>query len=61
MNKAVRNCVEKCNISLEEAFRMAGMYPAKVLNLDSKVGKIDPGFTADLVLLTEDVEVIGCV
>jgi N-acetylglucosamine-6-phosphate deacetylase len=61
MNKAVKNCVDKCNIPLEEAFRMAGMYPAKVLNLDNKVGKIEPGFTADLVLLNENVEVIGCV
>ena len=44
MIKAVRNCVDNCNISLEEAFRMASLYPAKVLHLDNKIGKIEPGF-----------------
>lgn len=61
MIKAVKNCVEKCNISLEEALRMASLYPAKVLHLDNKTGKIEPGFRADFVLLDEGLEVIECV
>ena len=44
MIKAVKNCVEKCDISLEEALRMASLYPAKVLHLDNKTGKIETGF-----------------
>ena len=61
MIKAVRNCVDKCNISLEEALRMASLYPAKVLLLDNKTGKIEVGFKADFVLLNEELEVISCV
>jgi N-acetylglucosamine-6-phosphate deacetylase len=61
MIKAVKNCVDSCNISLEEALRMASLYPAKVLNLDTKTGKIEPGFRADFVLLNEELEVISCV
>ncbi|MEO8765421.1 MAG: N-acetylglucosamine-6-phosphate deacetylase [Ginsengibacter sp.] len=61
MMKAVKNCVEKCNILLEEALRMASMYPAKVLNLHTRTGKIEPGYQADLVLIDEELEVIGCV
>ena len=57
MIKAVKNCVDKCNISLEEALRMASLYPAKVLHLDNKTGKIEPGFNADFVLLDEELEV----
>jgi len=61
MIKAVKNCVDKCNISLEEALRMASLYPARVLGLENKTGKIEPGFRADLVLLNEELEVILCV
>jgi N-acetylglucosamine-6-phosphate deacetylase len=61
MIKAVKNCVNNCNISLEEALRMASLYPAKVLLLDNKTGKIEPGFRADFVLLDEELEVIACV
>lgn len=61
MIKAVKNCVDTCNISLEEALRMASLYPAKVLHLDNKTGKIEPGFKADFVLLDEELEVIACV
>jgi N-acetylglucosamine-6-phosphate deacetylase len=61
MMKAVKNGVDKCNISLEEALKMASLYPAKVLLLDNKTGKIEPGYQADFVLLDEELEVIGCV
>jgi N-acetylglucosamine-6-phosphate deacetylase len=61
MIKAIKNCVDKCNISLEEALRMASLYPAKVLHLDNKTGKIETGFNADFVLLNEELEVITCV
>jgi N-acetylglucosamine-6-phosphate deacetylase len=61
MIKAVKNCVDKCNISLEEALRMASLYPAKVLHLENKTGIIETGFKADFVLLNEELEVITCV
>ena len=61
MMKAVKNCVEKCAIPLEEALRMASLYPAKVLGMDTVTGKIEPGYQADLVLFDEDFSVLGCV
>jgi N-acetylglucosamine-6-phosphate deacetylase len=61
MIHAVKNCVDECHISLEEALRMASMYPAKVLGIDEKTGKIEPGFQADLVLLADNLDVIACV
>jgi N-acetylglucosamine-6-phosphate deacetylase len=61
MIKAVKNCVDECNISLEEALKMASLYPAKVLLLENKTGRIEPGFNADFVLLNEKLDVINCV
>jgi N-acetylglucosamine-6-phosphate deacetylase len=61
MIKAVRNCIDKCDIPLDEALRMASLYPARVLNLDNKTGKIETGFNADFVLLNEELGVITCV
>ncbi|HVZ96774.1 MAG TPA: N-acetylglucosamine-6-phosphate deacetylase [Chitinophagaceae bacterium] len=61
MAKAAKNCVEKCDIPLDEALRMASLYPAQVLGLDDITGKIEKGFRADLVLLNQDLDVIKCI
>lgn len=61
MMKAVKNAVEKCDIPLDEALRMANLYPAKVLGIDNVTGKIENGYKADLVLINEDLEVIDCI
>lgn len=60
MIKGVKNCVDKCDVTFEEALRMASLYPAKVLGLDNKIGKIEKGFNADLVMLNEQMEVLRC-
>ena len=51
MLQSVRNCVEKAGISLEEALRMASLYPARVLSMEEEYGKIHPGYRADLVAI----------
>ena len=61
MMKAVKNSVEKCDISLDEALRMASLYPAKVLGKDNETGKIKKGYKADLVLIDETLELIDCI
>ena len=61
MIKAVKNCVEQCDISLDEALRMASLYPAKVLGIDTQTGNIKKGYQADLVLLNEKLDVLNCV
>jgi N-acetylglucosamine-6-phosphate deacetylase len=59
MIKAVKNCIEKINIDLGEALRMVSLYPAKVLGLDHKLGKIKEGYKSKLVLLDKDINVIS--
>ena len=57
MATAVRNCVDLLGLPLEEAARMAATYPARFLGLGDRLGRIAPGFQADLVLLDEALRV----
>ena len=52
---AVRNCVMHAGIPVEEALRMATVYPAELINASGR-GKISPGFKADLIVLSNDFE-----
>ncbi|MEG0136455.1 MAG: amidohydrolase family protein, partial [Cetobacterium sp.] len=47
----VRNLVKYCDITLEEAIRMATLYPAKAVGIDNEFGKLQPGHFADIVFL----------
>jgi N-acetylglucosamine-6-phosphate deacetylase len=57
MQQAIQNCVEKANIPLEEAIRMATIYPAKVANLDQDLGSIEVGKRACFIHFTDDLEI----
>lgn len=50
MMKAVRNCVERAGISLDEALRMATLYPARLMKLDDRLGTIQLGMEASFVV-----------
>ena len=50
MISAVKNCVEMVGLDLGEALRMASLYPAEFLKLDDKMGRIAPGYQADMIL-----------
>lgn len=52
LEDALKNCIGKFGIPVEEALRMASLYPARFLNMAHRSGKIVPGFQADLVLLS---------
>ncbi len=52
---AVRNVIKFADVSLEEAVTMATINPAKVLGLDHKIGSIEPGKRADLVVIDQDI------
>lgn len=53
--KAVKNCVERAEIPLDEALRMASTYPAQVMKLADR-GKIEPGLKANLTIFSNDYE-----
>ena len=59
MASAVRNTVRRLGLPLDEACRMASQYPAQFIGLDGELGRIAPGYRADLVVLDERLEVQG--
>lgn len=61
MNKAVQNLVKYCNVDLAEALRMCSLYPAQVMNLHTGLGKIQVGYSAEIVVLSDKLEVVEIV
>jgi len=57
MASAVRFCVNALGVPLEEALRMASLYPAMFLRLDDKHGRLASGHVADIVHLGADLTV----
>ncbi len=48
---AVNNCVNMLGVDLEEAIRMASLYPAQFMGHDKNRGQLKVGYCADMVLL----------
>jgi N-acetylglucosamine-6-phosphate deacetylase len=49
MAAAVRNCVELLRVPLPEALKLASREPARFLGLDAQIGRLAPGYRADMV------------
>jgi N-acetylglucosamine-6-phosphate deacetylase len=58
MASAVRNAVSLLGLDLEEAARMASLYPATHLGLGNELGRIAAGFRANMVLVDDDIRVL---
>lgn len=57
MDSLVCNMVHLANVPIHEAVAMATSTPARVAGLASTKGTILPGYDADIVLLTKDLQV----
>lgn len=57
MDRAVRNAVNLLGLNIPQACRMASLNPASVLGLDDMIGKIKEGYSANMVLLDDTLEV----
>ena len=55
MDVGVKNLVKHCGITLEEAIRMATLYPAKAVKIDDRYGKLEPGYFADIVFIDKEL------
>jgi N-acetylglucosamine-6-phosphate deacetylase len=54
----VRNVIEMLGLPLHEAVHMASLYPAEFLGLAHELGRIEPGYRANLVLADERLNVL---
>ena len=58
MIRLVRNMVEAVGAPLHEAVRMATLNPARALGIENQKGQLSTGADADLVVLSEKLEVM---
>jgi N-acetylglucosamine-6-phosphate deacetylase len=58
MASCVRNAISMLGVPLPEAVRMASLYPAQFLGLDGQLGRIAPGYKANLVLADDQIRVL---
>jgi N-acetylglucosamine-6-phosphate deacetylase len=61
MIEAVQNTVEHAGIAIDEALRMATLYPATAMGLESKLGEIKPEFVANMTVFDQDYNVLATV
>ena len=57
MSAAVRNMVELAGLPVESVIPLATEVPARILGLADRKGKSERGYDADVVLLSEDLDV----
>ncbi|HEY3655004.1 MAG TPA: N-acetylglucosamine-6-phosphate deacetylase [Steroidobacteraceae bacterium] len=57
MASAVRNAVASLGLDVAAAARMASEYPAEFLGLGHELGRIAPGYRANLVVLDDEYQV----
>jgi N-acetylglucosamine-6-phosphate deacetylase len=60
MASALRNCVRLLDVPLSDALRFASRAPAEFLGLGNSLGRLAPGYRADMVALDPaDIRVLG--
>jgi N-acetylglucosamine-6-phosphate deacetylase len=57
MIEAVQNSVDHVGIPLDEALRMASLYPARAIGVDATLGSIEAGKVANLTAFTHDFKI----
>jgi N-acetylglucosamine-6-phosphate deacetylase len=57
LDQALRNLVKFTSCSLQDALQTITQVPARLLHLDTSMGRLAAGARADFVLLTPELEV----
>ena len=58
LNNAVRNVLEHTALPVHEVFNMASLNPAKAIKVDSRLGSLEEGKDADIIIADENINVI---
>ena len=57
LNKAVLNMLRNSNLEIYDVVAMATINPAKVINMDDKIGSLRPGYDANIAIFNDDIDV----
>ncbi len=55
MDTLIRTCIQKANIPMEDAFRMASETPSKIMGVFDRKGSIEEGKDADIIVFDKDI------
>ena len=58
MDQALRNAVHLLGLDLPEAIKMVSAYPAEIIGVSDRKGKLQTGYDADFVILNNQLEVV---
>lgn len=61
MIEAIANCVHHVGIELDEAVRMATLYPARAIGVEHQLGRIAPDYIANLAIFNDDLKIVAVV
>lgn len=56
-DRLVRNMVNMAGVSLEQAIKMMTETPARILQMENRIGSIQRGYAADIVLFDENINI----
>ncbi|MBX4263952.1 N-acetylglucosamine-6-phosphate deacetylase [Clostridium estertheticum] len=57
LNKAILNMLRNSNLEIYDVVAMATINPAKVINMDNKIGSLQPGYDANIAIFNDDIDV----
>ncbi len=61
LNAAIKNMIDWTGVSINQAINMATLNPARVLGMENKIGSIQTGKLANLVVLDQDLQVVDTI
>lgn len=58
LNNAIRNVLNSTNLPLYEVFKMASLTPAKIIHQDNRIGSLEKGKDANIIIVDSNINVL---
>ena len=58
LNNAVKNVIDYTDLPVNEVFKMASLNPARAIGCDSRIGSLEEGKDADIIITDENIKII---
>ena len=58
LNCAVKNVIDHTDLPINEIFKMASLSPAKAIKVDDRLGSLEAGKDADIIIADENINII---
>ena len=58
MMGSLKNLIKRLNLKIEDAIESATLTPARIIGINDRKGRVEPGKDADVVIVDENLEVV---